>query len=75
MSGERGEWSVRVGREPEWGESEVGVGEWIWARLECESRSVSGEGVEYETGARVECVSREERSGERMECTWGEGGV
>lgn len=33
---------------------------------------MSGEGVEYETGARVECVSREERSGERMECVRGE---
>lgn len=42
--------------------------------MEC----VSEEGVEYEIGARVECVSGEERSGERMECVrwerveWGE---
>lgn len=31
-----------MGREPEWGKSEVGVGEWIWARLECESREKLG---------------------------------
>lgn len=40
-SGEREEceWGESVsGARVKWGESEVGVGEWIWARLECESR-------------------------------------
>lgn len=30
------------GARVKWGESEVGGGEWIWARLKCESREKLG---------------------------------